>query len=148
VAAALHSAMAAIIAAEKVQVLRSMKILEAAENYLEIILVEKAKLGQVRSIDICNALNYSKPTISVMMKQLRENGYIEMDRCGYITLTNKGSEIAEKIYDRHVIIAGALMALGVDEETAYKDACKIEHDISETSFEVIKKHYVMYMEKE
>jgi Mn-dependent DtxR family transcriptional regulator len=124
--------------------METMKILEAAENYLEIILVEKARLGQVRSIDICNALNYSKPTVSVMMKQLREDDYIEMDMHGYITLTNKGSEIAEKIYERHVVLAGSLMALGVDEETAYKDACKIEHDISETSFKLIKKHYDMH----
>ena len=105
-----------------------MKILEAAENYLEVILIEKEKLGNVRSIDICNALNYSKPTISVMMKQLRENGYIEMDRDGFITLTDTGSEIAEKIYERHRLLAGFLMSIGVDEETAFRDACKIEHD--------------------
>lgn len=118
-----------------------MKILEAAENYLEIILIENIKHGQVRSIDICNSLNYSKPTVSVMMKQLRENGYIEMDPDGYITLTDKGSGIAEKMYERHMILAEVLMALGVDEETAYKDACKIEHDISSTSFEAIKKYH-------
>lgn len=123
-----------------------MRILEAAENYLEIILVETAKLGQVRSIDICNALNYSKPSVSVMMKQLRENGYIEMDTGGYITLTPQGSEIAEKIYERHVILSSLLRDLGVDKETAYKDACKIEHDLSETSFELIKKHYLMNRE--
>ena len=118
-----------------------MKILEAAENYLEVILIEKEKLGNVRSIDICNALNYSKPTISVMMKQLRENGYIEMDRSGFITLTETGGEIAEKIYERHRLLADFLMSIGVDEETAYKDACKIEHDLSETSFEMLKRHY-------
>ncbi len=118
-----------------------MKILEAAENYLEIILIEKEKLGRVRSIDICNALNYAKPTVSVMMKQLRENGYIKMDRSGYITLTDKGSEIAVKIYERHELLADFLMDIGVDEDTAYKDACKIEHDLSEESFEMLKKHY-------
>ncbi|NLT13818.1 MAG: metal-dependent transcriptional regulator [Clostridiales bacterium] len=118
-----------------------MKILEAAENYLEIILIEQEKHGHVRSIDICNALNYSKPTISVMMKQLRENGYIEMDRSGFITLTETGGEIAEKIYERHRLLADFLMSIGVDEETAYKDACKIEHDLSETSFEMLKRHY-------
>lgn len=118
-----------------------MKILEAAENYLEIILIEKEKHGHVRSIDICNALNYSKPTISVMMKQLRENGYIEMDHDGLITLTGKGSEIASKVYERHELLANMLMAIGVDEETAYKDACKIEHDLSETSFEKLKEYY-------
>lgn len=118
-----------------------MKILEAAENYLEVILIEQEKTGHVRSIDICNALNYSKPTISVMMKQLRENGYIEMDRGGFITLTDTGSEIAEKIYERHRLLAGFLISIGVDEETAFKDACKIEHDLSEESFEKLKKHY-------
>ena len=103
--------------------------------------MEKARLGQVRSIDVCNALNYAKPTVSVMMKQLRENGYIEMDAGGYITLTEKGDAIAAKIYERHTVIAGALMALGVEEDTAYKDACKIEHDISDASFEQIKQYY-------
>lgn len=118
-----------------------MKILEAAENYLEIILIEFEKHGHVRSIDICNALNYSKPTISVMMKQLRENGYIEMDHDGYITLTGMGSEIAKKVYARHQLLADFLISIGVDKDTAYKDACKIEHDLSETSFEALKKHY-------
>jgi Mn-dependent DtxR family transcriptional regulator len=124
--------------------MKMMRILEAAENYLEVILVEKARLGQLRSIDVCNALNYSKPTISIMMKQLRENGYISMDSGGFISLTPKGTEIAEKIYERHVILSSLLMDLGVDEETAYKDACKIEHDLSETSFEMIKQHYLKY----
>ena len=119
-----------------------MEIHESAENYLETILIEKNKKGQVRSIDICNALGYSKPTVSVVMKQFRENGYIEMDDNGYITLTDKGMEIAERMYERHVIIADFLMAIGVDEATAYQDSCKIEHDISETSFECMKNHYL------
>lgn len=119
-----------------------MEIHESAENYLETILIEKKKKGQVRSIDICNALGYSKPTVSVVMKQFRENGYIEMDENGFITLTGKGSEIAERMYERHVIIADFLMAIGVDEATAYQDSCKIEHDISETSFECMKRHYL------
>jgi len=119
-----------------------MRILKAAENYLEIILVENARLGQVRSIDVCKALNYSKPTVSIMMKQLRENGYITMDTHGYITLTPKGAEIAEKIYERHIILSSWLMDLGVDQETAYADACKIEHELSDISFEMIKKHYL------
>jgi len=119
-----------------------MEIHESAENYLETILMEKNKRGQVRSIDICNALGYSKPTVSVAMKQFRENGYIEMDANGYITLTDKGMIIAERMYERHVIIADFLMAIGVDEATAYQDSCKIEHDISETSFECMKKHYL------
>lgn len=119
-----------------------MKILEAAENYLEVILTENNKLGKVRSIDICNTLGYSKPTVSVMMKQLRENGYIEIDSNGYITLTEQGSNIAEKIFERHTIISNILISLGVDRETAYKDACKIEHDISEITFECIKNYYI------
>jgi Mn-dependent DtxR family transcriptional regulator len=118
-----------------------MKILEAAENYLEIILIEQEKLGHVRSIDVCNALNYSKPTISVMMKQLRENGYIEMDQDGYITLTDLGDGIARKIYERHELLAKILISVGVDKDTAYHDACKIEHDLSEMSFEALKAHY-------
>lgn len=119
-----------------------MEIHESAENYLETILMEKNKKGQVRSIDICNALGFSKPTVSVVMKQFRENGYIEMDENGYISLTEKGSKIAERMYERHVIIADFLMAIGVDEATAYQDSCKIEHDISEASFECMKKHYL------
>jgi len=122
-----------------------MKILEAAENYLEIILIEIEKHGHVRSIDICNALNYSKPTISVMMKQLRENGYIEMDHDGFITLTGQGRDIASKVYERHELLANILIAIGVDEETAYKDACKLEHDLSEISFEKLKEYYYKNM---
>lgn len=121
-----------------------MKILEAAENYLEVILIENKKLGRVRSIDVCNTLGYSKPTVSVMMKQLRENGYIEIDSNGYITLTDQGSIIAEKIYERHTLISNILISLGVDEETAYKDACKIEHDISESTFDCIKNYYCKF----
>jgi Mn-dependent DtxR family transcriptional regulator len=118
-----------------------VKILEAGENYLENIYIETLKLGKVRSIDICNSLKYSKPTVSVMMKQFRENDYITMDEDGYITLTDKGRTIAEKMYERHMLLAEILMKLGVDEETAFKDACKIEHDISEKSFDLIKKYY-------
>ena len=118
-----------------------MKILEASENYLETILMETNKKGRVRSIDICNVLGYSKPTVSVAMKQLRENGYIGTDESGYITLTGSGKEIAERMYERHVVIAHILMSVGVDEETAYHDACKIEHDISEKSFECMKRNY-------
>lgn len=124
-----------------------MKIQESAQNYLETILMEKQKRGKVRSIDICNALGFSKPTVSVVMKQFRENGFIEMDDNGFITLTGKGSEIAESMYERHVIIADFLMALGVDEATAYKDSCKIEHDISDMSFECMKKHYLENIKK-
>lgn len=119
-----------------------MIIHESAENYLETILIQQNNHGQIRSIDICNALGYSKPTVSVAMKNFREEGYIQIDENGYITLTEKGRLIAEKMYERHEIIAQFLISLGVDMETAYKDSCKIEHDISDLSFECMKKHYL------
>lgn len=117
-----------------------MKIKESAENYLEAILMIKLKKGYVRSIDVANQLNFTKPSVSVAMKNFREEGYITMDSKGSITLTEKGQEIAESVYERHQVIAKALMALGVDEDTAYEDSCKIEHDISDLSFEKIKEH--------
>lgn len=117
-----------------------MKIKESAENYLESILIIKIKKGSVRSIDIANELKFTKPSVSVAMKNLREEGYINMNSDGAITLTDKGLEIAERVYERHEIIAQALIKLGVDEATAYEDSCKIEHDISELSFEKIKEH--------
>lgn len=125
-----------------------MKILEAAENYLETILVEQTRLKDVRSIDICAAMGYSKPTISVMMKKLRENGYIDMSPEGYITLTESGRAIAERVYERHQVISSVLMALGVSRETAGADACKIEHDISEETFECIKRYYERISEEQ
>ncbi len=115
-----------------------MQIKESAENYLEAILAIKRKKGSVRSIDIANHLGVSKPSVSVAMKSFREEGYILVDANGEIVLTDKGNAIAEKIFERHHIIAKALMALGVDEITAYEDSCKIEHDISNRSFEKIK----------
>lgn len=119
-----------------------MKIQESAENYLETILMQQNIRGQIRSIDICNALGFSKPTVSVVMKNFREEGLILVDDSGYISLTEKGRLIAEKIYERHEIIAQFLMSLGVDKETAYKDSCKMEHDISDLSLECIKKYYL------
>lgn len=118
-----------------------MKIQESAENYLETILVLKQKSSAVRSIDIVNELGFKKPSVSVAMKNLRENGCILMDSDGYITLTEKGSAIAEKVYERHRLLTDCLVALGVDRETASEDACRIEHVISEESFEKIKEHY-------
>ncbi|MDR0841712.1 MAG: metal-dependent transcriptional regulator [Christensenellaceae bacterium] len=115
-----------------------MQIHEAAENYLECILMLSRKNGQVRSIDIANYLGVTKPTVSYTMKQFRENGYIDVDAHGCITLSLKALPIAERTYERHVVIAKMLMALGVQETTAYADACKIEHDISDESFACIK----------
>ena len=116
-----------------------MKIQESAENYLETILVLKNKNGAVRSIDIANELGFSKPSVSVAMKNLRENGDIEVDSSGYITLLDSGRKIAEKIYERHTTLSKWLVSLGVDAKTAAEDACRIEHIISSESFEAIKK---------
>lgn len=117
-----------------------MKIQTSAENYLETILVLKAERGQVRAIDIVNALNFSKPSVSIAMKQLEENGYILRDEDGHITLTEKGAQIAETIYARHDVLEKILIHLGVPESIAKEDACKIEHDISNESFEALKAH--------
>ena len=119
-----------------------LQIHESAENYLETILILHNRLGMVRSIDIATELGFSKPSVSVFMKNLRENGYILVDKDGDITLTDAGRAIADKISERHQMIAEILMALGVDEETAYRDSCKIEHDISDKSFECMKQHYL------
>lgn len=117
-----------------------MKIQESAENYLETILILSQTGTPIRSIDIVNELGFSKPSVSVAMKQLRENGYVRMEQDGSIVLLDKGRQIAEKIYERHCLIAKMLMAIGVDEETAFADACKIEHDVSETTFLCMKRH--------
>lgn len=114
-----------------------MNIHESAEDYLETILVLKQRLGMVRSIDIVRELGFSKPSVSVAMKRLRENGYIEMDADGYITLLPPGMEIAQSIYTRHQVLTRFLEYLGVSKENAEADACKIEHDISSESFEKI-----------
>lgn len=115
-----------------------MRIKESAENYLETIYMLSKKANYVRSIDVANELGFSKASVSVAMKSFREEGYIVTDADGGITLTQKGLSIAERMCERHNVIAGALIALGVSEETAYTDSCKIEHDISEESFEKIK----------
>ncbi len=117
-----------------------MKIQEAAENYLECILIIGKEKGQVRSVDVAHRLQVTKPTVSITMKQFRENGYVETDEKGILTLTEKGREIAERIYERHVVLTELLLSLGVDEETAREDACRMEHDISEITFTRIKEH--------
>ena len=117
-----------------------MKVQESAENYLETILILGIRNGNVRSIDIANELNFSKPSVSVAMKNLRLNGYIHMDHDGLITLTDAGREIAEKIYERHTLLTELLTILGVSPETASEDACRIEHVISSESFDAIKRH--------
>lgn len=119
-----------------------MPIHESGENYLETILILKQRIGQVRAIDIVRYLNFSKPNVSVAMKRFKEDGYIQVSEEGYISLTEKGRVIAERIYERHVVIAKVLMILGVDEDTAYEDSCRIEHDISDQTFQCIKKYYL------
>ena len=107
-----------------------MKIQESAENYLETIYILRKRNGSVRSIDIANELAFSKPSVSVAMKNLRENGYIEMEPDGSITLLDRGLEIAERMYERHTFLSDWLQLLGVSPETAAEDACRIEHVIS------------------
>ena len=119
-----------------------MQIHESAENYLETILILKKRMGQVRSIDIVNELSVSKPSVSVAMKNLRTNGYIEMDRDGYITLLETGNAIAEKMYERHTFLTEWLTSLGVSPDIAAEDACRIEHVISEETFDALKKHSI------
>ena len=117
-----------------------MQIRESAENYLEAILVLSKQGGGVRSVDIASMLGVSKPSVSHAMKLLREDGYIAMDRYGTVTLLEKGEEIAVRIYERHQVLTKMLEGLGVSEEVAKADACKLEHDISNESFEKIKEH--------
>ena len=117
-----------------------MKIRQSAEDYLETILVLGQKKPMIRSIDVVNEMGFSKPSVSIAMKNLRENGYISMDREGYIRLEPPGREIAEMIYERHQLLSAWLVKLGVPEETAVEDACKMEHVISRESFQAIKNH--------
>ena len=117
-----------------------MKIQESAEDYLETILILTHQNGSVRSIDIANALEFSKPSVSIAMRNLRENGYIQVDANGCISLLPKGLEIAERIYERHTFLTSWLTALGVSPDTAAEDACRIEHVISAESFAAIKAH--------
>ena len=115
-----------------------MKIYESAEDYLEMILMLKKKNGTVRAIDIAREMNFSKPSVSIAMKKLREEGFITMSGKRDIELTPQGLEIAETIYERHVVLSKILMKIGVEETTAVKEACRIEHVISQDSFEKLK----------
>ena len=117
-----------------------MNIRKSAEDYLEMMLMLKEKHGYIRSIDIADELGVKKPSVSYATKRLRENGYITMDSDSHITLTETGMEIAMRMYERHKTLTDLLVALGVDENVAREDACKIEHDLSEQSFRAICKH--------
>ena len=118
-----------------------MEIHKSAEDYLETILKLQQKQGQVRSIDIVAELHFSKPSVSVAMKKLRESGHVKMDENGLLTLTEQGEAIANRILERHQVLTGMLMAVGVDPEMAAEEACEIEHCISDSTFEKLKIHY-------
>jgi Mn-dependent DtxR family transcriptional regulator len=120
---------------------------ESAEMYLETIYNLSRTNTSVRSIDVAEALNYSRPSVSRAVGLLKKDGYLLMDEEGFLTLTEAGRVLAERIYERHTVLAAALEALGVDKETAAEDACKIEHDISDRSFDAIKAHMKTYMPK-
>ena len=122
-----------------------MEIHKSAEDYLETILKLQKQNGRVRSIDILADLHYSKPSVSVAMKKLRESGHVLMDENGLLTLTDAGMAVAQRIYERHQVLTLMLTALGVDEVTAAEEACKIEHDISDSTFEKIKQHFLEKM---
>ena len=117
-----------------------MNIYESAEDYLERILILQERNKEVRSIDIAHDMGFSKPSISVAMKKLKEAGLIDVDKNGFITLTKEGHVIADKVYERHCVLTKVLTSIGVSEEQAEKDACKVEHVISEETFEAIKKN--------
>lgn len=117
-----------------------MKILRAFEDYLEAMLMMKEKHGYIRSIDVAEALGVTKPSVTYTTKRLRENGYITMNKDGLITLTDLGMEVASRTWNRHKLLTEFFMRLGVDEKTAREDACKVEHDLSEKTFDAICRH--------
>lgn len=121
-----------------------MTVRESGEMYLEAILVLAKKSGYVRSIDVSEYLGYSKPSVSRAMGILREGGYILMEKDGAITLTDSGKKLAETIYERHTVLSELLIRLGVDEKTATDDACRIEHVISDESFQAIRQYYYQH----
>ena len=124
-----------------------MSMHESAEMYLETIYTLSLNSTSVRSIDVAEALNYSHPSVSRAVGLLKKDGYLLMDEEGFLTLTEEGRALAERIYERHTVLTAALEALGVDKETAAEDACKIEHDISDRTFDAIKAHMKTYMPK-
>lgn len=114
-----------------------MKIRKASEDYLEAMLMMKEKFGYIRSVDVADHLGVTKPSVSYCTKRLRESGYIIMDKTGLITLTPEGMKIAQNMYERHRLLSAFLVSIGVDEKTAREDACKIEHDISQKTFDAL-----------
>ena len=121
-----------------------MSIHESGENYLEQILILSKQKEKIRATDLCTALGFSRPTVSVMLRELRSEGFVTVADNGGLALTEKGEAVAERMYERHCIIAETLMVLGVSRENALADACKIEHDISEETFERLRDHLQMH----
>ena len=122
-----------------------MRVTEATENYMEAILVLKQQNGSVHAVDIANYLGFSKPTISQYMKQYVQQGLVGIGGEGHIELTRAGRDIAEPVFERHRVISSIFMALGVPEEIALEDACKVEHDLSDETFQCMKEHYLKYI---
>ena len=118
----------------------AMAVSEAIENYLETIYILSLQQNEVHAIDICTYLSYSRPTVSIVLRQMRENGLVTVNEDNHIHLTDEGLAIASRIYERHTVLSDMLMSLGVKQETALRDACKIEHDLSDETFEAIKRH--------
>ena len=117
-----------------------MAVSEAIENYLETIYILSQQQNEVHAVDICQYLSYSRPTVSIVLRQMRENGLVIVNEENHIFLTEAGKAIAERMYERHELLTGLLVRLGVSRETAVHDACKIEHDLSDETFEAIKRH--------
>ena len=125
-----------------------MRITESTENYMEAILILQQQNGEVRAVDIAHYFGFSKPTISQYMKQYAQQGLVEVDGNGHITLSGEGRAIAEHIFERHQVITAVFTALGVPEEIAREDACKVEHDLSQQTYEAMKRHALQAMEQE
>lgn len=125
-----------------------MAVTEAMENYLETILILSRQQPEVHAIDICSYLGYSRPTVSIILKKMKDEKLVNVDSDNHITLTESGKSVAERIYERHNVISELLMMLGVNKDTALADACKIEHDISPESFDALKKHFSKVNSKE
>lgn len=121
-----------------------MDVSEAIQNYLETIHILSLKHNEVHAVDICNHLSYSRPTVSIVLRQMRESGLVTVDDLNHIHLTEEGLRIAETLYERHNVISEIFMRLGVSRETAIEDACKIEHDLSEETFAALKAHLMKY----
>lgn len=124
-----------------------MRLQESGEMYLETIYILSKKSSSVRSIDVGDYMGYSKPSVSRAVGILKKGGYVVMDKDGYLSLTDSGLEIAKKIYERHTTLTDFLVNLGVDKDTAVEDACKMEHDISDETFEALKRHANKYADK-